>query len=83
MDKKLVIKTFKIRKHTRDRYSRIIVVGYNTSKVDGSYLDKIGVYGYLNTNISVNLRPKIVCSINLRKLGFWLNKGAIVKSKTA
>jgi len=70
MDKKLVIKTFKIRKHTRDKNSKIIVVGLNTSKVNGAYFDKIGSFGYFNRNIDDNLRPRIICAINLNKLGY-------------
>ena len=81
MDKKLVIKTFKIRKHTRDRCSKIIVVGYNTYKVNSYYIEKIGVFGYYNTNLTDNLKPKIICSINLKKLGYWLNRGAKIKSR--
>jgi hypothetical protein len=81
MDKKLIIKTFKIRKHTRDRCSKIIVVGYNTYKVNSSYLDKIGVFGYYNKKFTENFKPKIICSINFKKLGYWLNKGAKIKSR--
>lgn len=69
MDKKLVIKVFRLRKKSRDRWSKIIVVGYNTTKVNGAFLDKIGTYGSFNKVVG-QIAPKIICSINSRKLGY-------------
>jgi len=81
MGKRLVIKVYKTRKQTRNRCSNIIVVSVSPTKANGGWiLDKIGVFGYFNNNIN-NLKTKIICSINLKKLGYWLNKGAVVKSK--
>ena len=45
MNKNFVIKTFKLRKKSRDNVSRIIVVGYNISKVNGGYIEKLGSVG--------------------------------------
>lgn len=80
MNRKLVIKTFKMRKKSKDKWAKIIVVSYNTTKVNGGFLDKIGTFGAFNKSFT-NIRPKIICSINLRKLGYWLNKGAVIKSR--
>lgn len=41
--KKLIIKQFKLRADSRDNISKIIVVGYSTSKVNGGYIEKLGV----------------------------------------
>jgi ribosomal protein S16 len=82
MHKKLVIKMFKLRKKSSNNITKIIVVGWNTTKVNGAYLDKIGSYGVVDTYIDKkeNVRPKVVCWVNTKKLAFWLNKGAIIKS---
>ena len=82
MDKKLVIKMFKLRKKSKNSLTKIIVVGWNDGKVNGSYIDKIGSCGHINTFIGkYGCKSKIVCFINTRKLVYWINKGAIVKSK--
>jgi len=85
MDKKLIIKIFKIRRTSKNNASKIIVVGYNTSKVNGGYIEKLGSIGTLSTGINDDLKIKtqVICSINLRRLGFWLNKGALIKSKVS
>jgi ribosomal protein S16 len=82
MDKKLVIKLFKIRKKSKNNFSKIIVVGYNTSKVNGGYIEKIGSIGSLssNSNRDIEIQTKVICSINFRRLGFWLNKGAKINN---
>lgn len=83
MDKKLIVKIFKIRKKSKNNISRIIVVGYNFSKVNGGYIEKLGSIGSIYSDINVNLKISIICSINLRRLGFWLNKGAKVRSRVS
>ena len=83
MDKKLIIKIFKIRRTSKNNASKIIVVGYNTSKVNGGYIEKLGSIGTLSTEINDNLKTQVICSVNLRRLGFWLNKGALIKSKVS
>jgi hypothetical protein len=72
MDKKLVIKLFKIRKKSKNNFSRIIVVGYNTAKVNGGYIEKIGSIGSLisTSNRKISIQTDVICSINLRRLGF-------------
>jgi hypothetical protein len=45
MDRKLVIKIFKIRKKSKNNVSKMIVVGYNTNKVNGGYIEKLGSIG--------------------------------------
>jgi hypothetical protein len=76
MDKHLVIKIFKKSVKSRDNKSRVIVVTYNSSKVNGGFrFDKIGVIKYYK-NI-------YVCYINFYKLGYWLNRGAYLKTKVS
>jgi hypothetical protein len=63
MDKYLVIKIFKKRVKTKDNKSRVIVVTYNFSKVNGGFrFDKIGVIKYYKNTY--------ICYINLYKLGY-------------
>ena len=83
MHKKLVIKIFKLRRRSKNNVSRIIVVGYNTYKVNGGYIEKLGSIGTISTELNKNLKTQVICSINLRRLGFWLNKGAFIKSKVS
>lgn len=83
MHKKYVIKIFKIRRRSKNNVSKLIVVGYNTYKVNGGYIEKLGSIGTIVSKINSNLKTQIICSINLRRLGFWLNKGASIKSKVS
>jgi len=83
MNKKLIIKLFKVRRRSKNNASKLIVVGYNTSSVNGGYFEKLGVVGTNEVQINTNLKTQMVCSVNLRRLGFWLNKGAIIKSKVS
>ena len=76
MDKYLVIKIFKKRANSNDVKSRVIAVTFNTSKVHGGYrFDKIGVIKYYK-NICF-------CYLDLYKLGYWLNRGAFLKTKVS
>jgi len=70
MHKKLVIKVFKIRRRSKNNVSKLIVVGYNTSKVNGGYIEKLGSIGTIYTELNNNLKTQVICSINLRRLGF-------------
>lgn len=75
MKKKLVIKSFKLSANSNDNISRIIVVGYNTAKVNGRYIEKLGVcskYGW---------RSGMFFFLKLSRIGFWLNRGAILKPR--
>lgn len=83
MHKKYIIKIFKIRRRSKNNVSKLIVVGYNTSRVNGGYIEKLGSVGTIFSEINNNLKTQIICSINLRRLGFWLNKGALIKSKVS
>lgn len=83
MNKKYIIKIFKIRRRSKNNVSKLIVVGFNTYKVNGGYIEKLGSIGTIHSKINNNLKTQIICSLNLRRLGFWLNKGALIKSKVS
>lgn len=83
MHKKYIIKIFKLRRRSKNNVSKLIVVGFNNYKVNGGYIEKLGSIGTICSNINKNLKTQIICSINLRRLGFWLNKGALIKSKVS
>jgi hypothetical protein len=70
MHKKYIIKIFKIRRRSKNKVSKLIVVGYNTSRVNGGYIEKLGSVGTIFSEINNNLKTQIICSINLRRLGF-------------
>lgn len=73
MKKKLIIKTFKLRSNSNDNISKIIVVGYNTSKVNGGYIEKLGTF--------TKSGDKFMYFLKLNRIGYWLNKGACLKSR--
>lgn len=76
MKKYLIIKIFKKRADSNDNKSRVIVLTYNTSKVNGGYrFDKIGVLKYYK-NI-------YFCYLNIYKIGYWLNRGVYLKTKVS
>ena len=83
MHKKYIIKIFKLRRRSKNNVSKLIVVGFNTYKVNGGYIEKLGSIGTIVSKINSNLKTQIICSIDLRRLGFWLNKGALLKSKVS
>jgi hypothetical protein len=70
MHKKYIIKIFKIRRRSKNNVSKLIVVGFNNYKVNGGYLEKLGSIGTLCSNLNNSLKTQVVCSINLRRLGF-------------
>jgi len=72
----LVIKIFKKRVKSKDEKSRVIVVTHNFSKVHGGFrFDKIGIIKF-HKNVNI-------CYLNLYKLGYWLNRGVILKTKVS
>jgi hypothetical protein len=32
------------------------------------------------SNRKISIQTDVICSINLRRLGFWLNKGALIRN---
>lgn len=68
MGRKLVIKIFKLRKKSCDNISKVIVVGYSTNKVNGGYIEKLGVYSSSYLKLSSDLDTRVICSINTRRL---------------
>jgi hypothetical protein len=61
MDKKYVIKLFRVRRNTIDKQTRNIIVAFNTTKVNGGVIDKIGYV--------TRYKKGFVGLINCRKLG--------------
>ena len=78
-----MIKIFKLRRRSKNNVSKLIVVGFSTYKVNGGYIEKLGSIGTICSEINNNLKTRVICSLNLRRLGFWLNKGAFMKSKVS
>ena len=73
MKRKLIIKSFKVSAKSNDNISKIIVVGYNTAKVNGHYFEKLGVCSKHG--------DKFFYFLKLSRVGFWLNRGAIIKPR--
>lgn len=73
MKQKLIIKSFKVSAKSNDNISKMIVVGYNTSKVNGRYIEKLGVCSKKGNEFFYFLK--------LSRVGFWLNRGAYVKPR--
>ena len=73
MKRKLIIKSFKVSAKSNDNISKIIVVGYNTAKVNGHYFEKLGVCSTYGN--------KFFYFLKLSRLGFWLNRGAVIKPR--
>jgi hypothetical protein len=70
MKKKLIIKLCKLRKYSLDKKTKLIVVGYNTAKPNGGFIEKLGVYTHYNSDVYFSSKVKIICSINLKRLAF-------------
>lgn len=73
MKRRLIIKSYKVRANSNDNISRIIVVGLRTSKVNGYYIEKVGV--------CIKHQSSFMYVVNLSRIGYWLNKGAILKPR--
>lgn len=73
MKRKLVIKSFKVNANSNDSISKVIVVGYNTTKVNGRYIEKLGVCSKYGSEFFYFLK--------LSRLGFWINRGAKIKPR--
>jgi len=56
MKKRLNIKIFRLKRLSRDRVSKIIVVGYSTSKVNGGYVEKVGSIAIQGNERIINLK---------------------------
>jgi len=65
--KSLVIKFYKKAKSNSNIF--YIIVGYK--KVKSSFLERLGVLNLM--------RPRLLL-VNVRRLGFWLNKGAVLQT---
>jgi hypothetical protein len=61
MRKKIKIKLFKLRANSNDNKTRIIVVGYN-NKVNGKYLERIGVF--------IKEHDRNILFVNIKRLTF-------------
>ena len=64
MKKKLIIKSFKLSAKSNDNISKIIVVGYNTTKVNGHYIEKLGVCS------KNSKKTGMLYFLNLSRIGF-------------
>jgi len=73
MKRKLIIKSFKVNANSNDTISKAIVVSYNTTKVNGRYIEKVGVCSKHG--------KEFLYFIKLSRVGFWLNRGAILKPR--
>ena len=72
----MIIKLFRKSGKTNDKKTRVIVVTHNTCSVNGGYrYDKVGVIHYR--------KDICFCYVNLYKLGYWLNRGAHIKTKVS
>ena len=70
-----VIRLMKINAYSKDRLNKVIGVSSNKYRQNSGFIEKLGVVikqGDIN-----------VYCINLKRVGYWLNKGAILKSKVA
>jgi ribosomal protein S16 len=75
MRKKLVIKIFRTSAKSHDITPKVIVVGYNLSKVNGRYIEKIGHYS--------RFEDGFFYFIKFDRLAYWLNRGAYLKSRVS
>lgn len=73
MKQKLMIKSYKVNANSNDNISKAIVVGLNTSKVNGRYIEKVGV--------CTKNQDGFFYVLKLSRIGYWLNKGAILKPR--
>jgi len=71
---KYIVKLFRKNPRVNNKKSFYIVVATNLARVNGGYLDKIGF-------VSCDVEGNKLCGLNLKKLGYWMNKGAIVKPR--
>ena len=73
MHKGLIIKSFKLRASSNDNISKIIVVGFKHTRVNGRYIEKVGV--------CTKQRGCLVYYFKLNRIAFWLNRGAKMKTR--
>lgn len=73
MKRKLIIKSFKVNSNSNDNISKAIVVGFNNSRVNGRYIEKVGTYS--------KYKDSFFYALKLSRIGYWLNRGAILKPR--
>jgi len=73
MKRRLIIKSFRVNANSNDNISKVIVVGLNTSKVNGRYIEKLGV--------CTRHQDGFFYVLKLSRIGFWLNRGAVLKPR--
>ena len=76
MQPRYVIKLSSKSPKALDKESKSIIVGLNTGKSNGPYIARLGYCRKLSNN-------KTYYFIDTFKLGLWLNKGAVLKSKVS
>ncbi len=74
MYKRLKIKLFKIRSNSPNVQIRMVVVGFN-NKVDGSYVERLGVF-YREHEVNIIL-------LDMKRLTYWLSKDVKMKSRVS
>jgi len=72
MHYKYVIKLMKVEKGKKKSAFSVVVTD-NKHKINGFFIEHLGIY-----NLNGNTREGF---IDLKRFGFWVNKGAFVSSK--
>lgn len=80
MKRKIVIRFAKLRKYSKNNISKIIVVAYNNSPTNGGHIEKIGTYSKFE---KVSDSIGMISTINLRRLVYWIKRGAYIQSKAS
>ena len=75
MKRRLIIKTRKLRGLSKNKQTKIIVVGFNTSTPNGRYIEKLGTITKYGDSIVVVLK--------LWRFAIWFNKGAKINSRVS
>lgn len=73
MHKGLIIKSYKVRSSSKDNISKLIVVGFKHTRVNGKYIEKVGV--------CTKKGNSLVYYLKINRIAFWLNRGAILKPR--
>lgn len=80
MKRRLVVRFAKIRKFSKNNINKVIVVAYNNSPTNGGHIEKIGTYSkYCKISPEIGM----MSTLNLRRLVYWVRKGAFIQSKTS
>ena len=75
MHKGIIIKSFKLRRKSNDNISKIIVVGFKHTRVNGRYIEKVGV--------CTIQRGCLVYYFKVDRIALWLNRGSEIKSRVS